>query len=72
MSDTALDATVGLSDDEWRRMLAVHLDGTFFCSRAVLRSMAPRGTGSIINIASICGLEGGTGAPHYSAATCAI
>src|SRR5262245_53561099 len=28
---TALDATVQLTDDEWRRMLSIHLDGTFFC-----------------------------------------
>jgi 3-oxoacyl-[acyl-carrier protein] reductase len=69
---TPLDALVRLTDDEWRALLAVHLDGTFFCSRAAARSMGPRGTGVIVNMASICGLEGCTGHPHYSAAKAAI
>ena len=65
---TPLEGLVRLPDDEWRRMLAVHLDGTFFGTRAAARSMARRGTGSIVNIASICGIAGCAGYPHYSAA----
>ena len=42
---TALDALVRLPDEEWRTMLAVHLDGTFFGTRAAARSMAQRGGG---------------------------
>lgn len=63
-----LDALVRLGDEEWRQMLAVHLDGTFFGTRAAARSMAPRGAGAIVNVASICGIEGCAGHPHYSAA----
>ncbi len=71
---TPLDALVRLSDDEWRALLAVHLDGTFYCMRAAVRSMAARGAGVIVivNMASICGLEGCTGHPQYSAAKAGI
>jgi 3-oxoacyl-[acyl-carrier protein] reductase len=69
---TPLDALVRLQDDEWRRMLSIHLDGTFYCTRAAVRSMGPRGTGAIVNMGSVCGLEGCAGHPHYSAAKAAV
>jgi NAD(P)-dependent dehydrogenase (short-subunit alcohol dehydrogenase family) len=34
--------------------------------------MAPRGSGAIVNMSSVCGVEGCTGHPHYSAAKAAI
>ena len=52
-------------------MLAVHLDGTFFGTRAAARAMAGRG-GSIVNIASVCGVDGCLGYPHYSAAKAGV
>jgi len=68
---TALDALVRLPDEEWRTMLAVHLDGTFYGTRAAARSMAGRG-GAIVNIASVCGVDGCVGYPHYSAAKAGV
>jgi 3-oxoacyl-[acyl-carrier protein] reductase len=69
---TPLDALVRLTDDEWRFVLSVHLDGTFYGTRAAVRRMAPRGSGVIINMASICGIQGCTGHPHYSAAKAGV
>jgi len=65
---TALEALVRMTDEEWATMLAVHLNGTFYGTRAAARSMAAKGGGVIVNVASICGIEGCTGHPHYSAA----
>ncbi len=69
---THVDATVELSDEDWRRMLAVHLDGTFFCSREALRIMNPQLSGAIINMGSIMGTSGGAGAAAYCAAKAGI
>jgi NAD(P)-dependent dehydrogenase (short-subunit alcohol dehydrogenase family) len=43
------------SDHEWRRIVEVNLDGTYFCCRAVGRHMLERGSGAIVNIASMSG-----------------
>jgi NAD(P)-dependent dehydrogenase (short-subunit alcohol dehydrogenase family) len=65
---TALDTTRRLTDERWARMIAVHLTGTFNCTRAALDLMAPRGSGRIINMASIGATTGIAGATHYCAA----
>jgi 3-oxoacyl-[acyl-carrier protein] reductase len=69
---TFLDTTVGLSDADWRQMLAVHLDGTFYCTREALRIMGPQRSGTIVNMGSIMGTSGGAGAPAYCAAKAGI
>ena len=47
------DTSLELTDAEWRRMLAIHLDGTFFCTREALRLMADQGSGAIVNDAPV-------------------
>ena len=44
---------VDLSDDDWRRVLGVNLDGVFYCCREAGRAMTARGSGAIVNVASI-------------------
>ena len=57
-----------MQDEQWKRMLAVHLDGTFYCTREAVTIMEPKGSGKIINMASIAAITGLGGATHYSAA----
>ena len=66
------DVTLRTTDEDWHRVLAVHLDGTFFCTREAMRIMAPQGSGSIINLGSIMGTAGGGGAAAYCAAKAGI
>jgi NAD(P)-dependent dehydrogenase (short-subunit alcohol dehydrogenase family) len=59
-------------DDEWRRILAIDLDGVFFCCKAALPHMLGRGSGRIVNIASISGKEGNPNMSAYSAAKAGV
>jgi NAD(P)-dependent dehydrogenase (short-subunit alcohol dehydrogenase family) len=45
-----------MSDEDWRAVMAVNLDGTFYCCREVGRHMLERGHGVIVNIASMSGV----------------
>ena len=61
-----------LTDEEWHNMFAVHVDGTFYCTRAVLPIMIHQKQGYIVNISSMWGQVGGSCEVHYSAAKGAI
>ncbi len=64
--------TVDVSDEEWRRVLAINADGVFFCNRAAVARMTGRGYGRIVNVASIAGKEGNPMAAAYSASKAAV
>ena len=44
--------------DQWQRVMAINLQGPFLLCRAFGRQMLERGSGSIVNVASIAGLRG--------------
>lgn len=62
----------GTSDDDWRRVMSINVDGTFFLSRAAVPAMRERGAGVIVNISSTCGLVGSAGLVAYCASKGAV
>lgn len=67
-----LNVTMEMTDDQWRRIMSVNLDGTFFVVRAALRAMVPGRRGSIVNFASLAGVEGVPGTTHYAASKAGV
>ena len=61
-----------ITDADWHDMFAVHVDGAFYCTRAVLPDMIHRKQGCIINVSSMWGQTGGSCEVHYSAAKGAL
>jgi len=55
------------ADEDWHRIIATNLTGTYLCSKAAL-ALLPEGSGRIVNIASVLGLRGVPGATAYCAA----
>ena len=63
---------VDMTDEQWRVVLDVTLNGTFRCTRAALRYMVPRRSGVIVNNASVLGWRGQAGQAHYAAAKAGV
>ncbi|NKQ51900.1 SDR family oxidoreductase [Amycolatopsis sp. K13G38] len=61
-----------LTEEAFRRILDIHLVGSFVCSQAVLEYLPDDGTGRIINVTSAAGLEGTIGQANYGAAKAGI
>jgi 3(or 17)beta-hydroxysteroid dehydrogenase len=53
--------------EEWRRLMAVNLDGTFLGCKHAVRVMKDRGGGSIVNLSSVAGIVGAGNLAAYSA-----
>lgn len=61
-----------LTTADFDRMVAVHLRGTFLCTRGVIGPMLARGSGVVVNVASQLGQIGGPGLAHYAAAKAGV
>ena len=61
-----------MSDEAWHQVIDTNLNGTFYCTRAVLRNMVRARWGRIINIGSVVGLRGNSAQTNYSASKAAI
>jgi 3-oxoacyl-[acyl-carrier protein] reductase len=63
---------VAMTDEQWHAVLDVTLTGTFRCTRAALAHMYGRGSGVIVNNASVLGWRAQAGQAHYAAAKAGV
>lgn len=63
---------VRMRDDDWKAVLDVCLQGTYNCTKEVLRHMMKQRYGRIINISSVVGVMGNAGQTNYAAAKAAL
>lgn len=61
-----------MSDAAWHSVIDTNLNGTFYCTRAVLRGMVRNRWGRIINIGSVVGERGNPGQANYTASKAGI
>ena len=61
-----------LSDESWKRMLSVNLDGTFYVLRAAVRHMSAQKSGSVVLVGSSSSFDAPVSHPHYSAAKAGV
>ena len=62
------DDLLQFSEEDWDAVIDTNLKTLFFLSQAAARHMAERGSGKIVNIASLLTFQGGVRVPSYAAA----
>ncbi len=65
-------AVVDMTDEQWSKVMDITLTGTFRCLRAVLPHMYERGSGAIVNNASVLGWRAQELQSHYAAAKAGV
>lgn len=71
-SGQPVDVIARLTDEAWRRVLSINLDGTFHVLRAAVRAMRPQGSGAIVTVGSSASFDTLVGYPHYAASKAAV
>ena len=56
-----------MSDDQFDKVIAVNLKGTYNCAQAVVDTMVQQGSGVILNASSVVGIYGNFGQTNYAA-----
>ena len=71
-SGEPVDVLRHLTDEQWRRIMSINLDGTFHVLRAAVRAMIPAGRGAIVTVGSSAAFDTLTGYPHYAASKAGV
>jgi len=61
-----------MKDEDWDKVLAINLKGTFNCIKAAAKVMLKQKKGRIVNMASVIGLIGNAGQANYSASKAGV
>jgi 3-oxoacyl-[acyl-carrier protein] reductase len=61
-----------MTPEDWRAVMAVNLDGMFYMTRAVIRTMVRQRSGRIVNLSSVVGFTGNPGQVNYASSKAGI
>ncbi|MCT4606378.1 MAG: 3-oxoacyl-[acyl-carrier-protein] reductase [Marinisporobacter sp.] len=61
-----------MKEEDWDRVIAINLKGTYNCTKAVTRKMMKQRSGKIVNVASVVGVTGNAGQANYAASKAGV